>query len=226
MTGLYADQTLIHRNAIYIREHIPQLKPSQNCCGIRVTRPHGSGRSIITTCPSKWAPAVTTNPLSWNQKIYPRGRDKDDEYQIFSLKKGSFGATLSWLAADGTDKQQTDVIAASEAIKRLSNYAKSEKRCLVVGLFPPHTRFVFPRKYFDMCPLDALEVPTVPKSYLETLLAPARKSLTRKKDQVNLDPELGSRQFRHTTNQSVLPMLNWVVFSILSTRRSCRTIQS
>ena len=26
MTGLYADQTLIHRNAIYIREHIPNVK--------------------------------------------------------------------------------------------------------------------------------------------------------------------------------------------------------
>ena len=67
------------------------------------------------------------DPYSWDQTINPRGKDKEDEAQIFSLRKGSFGGTLSWLAADGTDEQQTDGIAATEAVETLQRFANSQQ---------------------------------------------------------------------------------------------------
>ena len=192
MTGLYADQTLIHRNAIYIREHIPNVKTISQLfrdAGYRATR---IGKIFHYNVPKQIGTGGHDDPYSWDQTINPRGRDKDDEDRIFSLKKGSFGGTLSWLAADGTDEQQTDGIAASEAVQLLLDYAKSDTNFfLAVGLFRPHTPFVAPKKYFDMYPLDALQVPNVPVDYLQTLPAPARKSITRKKDQLDLDPKLG-----------------------------------
>ena len=192
MTGLYADQTLIHRNAIYIREHIPNVKTLSQLFRNAGYRSARIGKIYHYNVPKQIGTGGHDDPYSWDQTINPRGRDKDDEDKIFSLRKGSFGATLSWLAADGTDEQQTDGIAASEAIELLDKYATSDQNFfLAVGLFRPHTPFVAPKKYFDMYPLDELDVPSVPKDYLQTLPEPARRSLTRKKDQVNLDPKLG-----------------------------------
>ncbi len=56
--------------------------------------------------------------ISWTHTINPRGRDKDKEDKIFSLIPGTFGATLSWLAAEGADEEQTDGKVATEAITR------------------------------------------------------------------------------------------------------------
>jgi arylsulfatase A-like enzyme len=131
------------------------------------------------------------DPYSWNQTINPRGRDVIDQDQVFSLRPGSYGGTLSWLAAEGTDAEQTDGIAATEAAKRLREHADSgEPFFLAVGLYRPHTPYVAPKKYFDMYPIDRIRVPEVPEGYLETLPGPAAKSLTRKKEQVDLDPKL------------------------------------
>ena len=47
-----------------------------------------------------------------------------------------------------------------------------------------------PKPYFDMYPLDQIEVPKVPKSYLAQLPQPAISSIRRKKDQIDLDEKL------------------------------------
>jgi len=131
------------------------------------------------------------DPFSWDYTINPRGRDKDDEDLIFSLQPGKFGGTLSWLAAEGTDEEQTDGIAATEAVELLKQYAEQDQHFfLAVGLYRPHTPYVAPKKYFDMYPTDQLNVPTVPTGYLDTLPKPARLALTRKKDQLNLSDKL------------------------------------
>lgn len=192
MTGLYADQTLIRRNAIYIREHVPNVTTMSQLfrnAGYQATR---IGKIYHYNVPKQIGTGGHDDPYSWDQTINPRGRDKDDEEQIFSLRKGSFGGTLSWLAADGTDKEQTDGIAATEAVQLLQDYAQSNQNFfLAVGLFRPHTPFVAPKKYFDLYPPRLVHIPTIPKDYLTTLPTPARISITRKKDQLNLDPELG-----------------------------------
>ncbi|MEK6234574.1 MAG: sulfatase-like hydrolase/transferase, partial [Planctomycetales bacterium] len=52
------------------------------------------------------------------------------------------------------------------------------------------TPYVAPKSYFDLYPVKDVVVPKVPSGYLDTLPAPARKSITRKKDQVNLKDKL------------------------------------
>ena len=194
MTGLYPDQTLIRRNAIYIREHIPNVLTVAQMfrrAGYFATR---IGKIFHYNVPKHIGTSGHDDPYSWDYTINPRGRDKDDEDLIFSLRPGSFGGTLSWLAADGEDTEQTDGIAATEAIALLKQYAATDRQFfLAVGLYRPHTPYVAPKKYFDLYPRDKIVVPQVPEGYLATLPKPAQQSLLRKKDQVNLDPDLARK---------------------------------
>ncbi|MCA9050244.1 MAG: sulfatase, partial [Planctomycetaceae bacterium] len=194
MTGLYPDQTLVRRNAIYIREHLPDVNTMSQMfrdAGYFATR---IGKIYHYNVPKHIGTSGHDDPYSWNYTINPRGRDVDDEDRIFSLVPGSFGGTLSWLAADGTDEEQTDGIAADEAAKALQKHArKKDPFYLAVGLYRPHTPYVAPKKYFDLYPADKLTVPQVPDGYLDTIPEPARQSLTRKKDQVNLPDETARR---------------------------------
>ena len=194
MTGLYPDQTLIRRNTIYVREHLPNVRTvsqSFRRAGYFATR---IGKIYHYNVPKHIGTSGHDDPYSWNYTINPRGRDVDDQPLIFSLRKGSFGGTLSWLAAEGTDQEQTDGIAADHAVDLLKQHARDKKRFfLALGLYRPHTPYVAPKKYFDLYPLDKIVVPKVPKGYLTTLPAPAQRSLTRKKEQVNLPHELARK---------------------------------
>ncbi len=191
MTGLYPDQTLVRRNAIYIREHVPNVQTMSQMFrnqGYFATR---IGKIYHYNVPKHIGTSGHDDPYSWDYTINPRGRDKDDEALIFSLRPGSFGGTLSWLAAEGTDEEQTDGIAATEAIRLLKEYAEDDRQFfLAVGLFRPHTPYVAPKKYFSMYPLEDIDVPRVPEGYLDSLPKPARQSISRKKDQVNLAEDL------------------------------------
>ncbi|MBM80414.1 MAG: iduronate-2-sulfatase [Planctomycetaceae bacterium] len=191
MTGLYPDQTLIRRNAIYIREHVPNVLTMSQMFrggGYFATR---IGKIYHYNVPRHMGTGGHDDPFSWNRTINPYGRDKEEEDKIFSLRPGSFGGTLSWLAADGTDEEQTDGIAATHAVNLLKQYGKSGRQFyLAVGLYRPHTPYVAPKKYFDMYPLESINVPTVPDGYYETLPKPARASVRRKKEQIDLPDKL------------------------------------
>ncbi len=194
MTGLYPDQTLIHRNAVYIREHLPKVQTMSELfrrAGYFATR---IGKIYHYNVPKHIGTSGHDDPYSWNQVFNPRGRDVDDEPLIFTLREGQFGGTLSWLAADGTDDEQTDGMIAAEAIEQLEKYGKSkEPFYLAVGMFRPHTPYVAPKKYFDMYPLEKIVVPTEPEGYLDTLPKPAVSSIRRKKDQIDLPDDLARK---------------------------------
>jgi iduronate 2-sulfatase len=101
---------------------------------------------------------------SWDQVVNPRGRDRDEEDKIYSLLPGKFGATLSWLAADGADTEQTDGQGATAAIKLLEQH-KDRPFFLAVGFYRPHTPYVAPKAYFDRYPVDTLPLAKVPADY-------------------------------------------------------------
>ena len=191
MTGMYPDQTLVRRNAIYIREHVPNVLTIPQAFRLDGYFAVRIGKVFHYNVPRHIGTSGHDDPYSWNYTINPRGRDKEEEDKIFSLVPNTFGGTLSWLAADGEDEEQTDGIAATEAIKLLEKYSGQEQPFfMTVGLYRPHTPFVAPKKYFDMYPLDEINVPNVPESYLAQLPQPAISSIRRKKDQIDLDDKL------------------------------------
>lgn len=100
---------------------------------------------------------------SWEYFVNPAGRDKAEENRIFTFTPGSFGGTLSWLAAEGTDLEQTDGLSATAAVSLLEQ-KRDKPFFLAVGFYRPHTPYVAPKKYFDLYPLDKITLPTLSAS--------------------------------------------------------------
>ncbi|MCA1686657.1 MAG: sulfatase, partial [Planctomycetia bacterium] len=162
MTGLRPDTTGVLDNAARFRDKhpgvvtIPQLFRKNGYFAARVGKIYHYG------VPSQIGTSGLDDPESWETFINPRGRDVDDEPMITSIKPGSgFGATLSWLAAEGGDGEQTDGRGAAAAV-RLLEENKDRRFFLAVGFYRPHTPYVAPRKYFDLYPLDAIKLVTEP----------------------------------------------------------------
>ena len=191
MTGMYPDQTLIRKNAICVRERLPDVLTMSQMFRESGYTANRVGKIYHYNVPADIGTDGHDDPDSWDARFNPRGRDKDDESIIFTLTPGRFGGTLSWLAAEGTDDEQTDGIGAAQAVKLLEGFAKDKTPFfLAVGFYRPHTPYVAPKRYFDLYPTDRISVPAVPDGYLDTLPEPARAAITRKKEQVNLPDNL------------------------------------
>ena len=190
MTGMYTNQTKITRNNMNLRNSVPdvitlgQRFRQQGYQSVRI------GKMFHYDNPSAIGTSGNDDIYSWDQTVNPYGRDKIEEHKINTLTPRRYGGTLSWLAADGEDEEQTDGIGASEAIKKLDDFAKSDiPFFLAVGFFRPHTPFVAPKKYFNLYDREKIEIPESSSQYLATLPEPAAKSIRAKKNQLNLEKE-------------------------------------
>jgi iduronate 2-sulfatase len=173
LTGRRPETTGVQENRTHFRTNLPEV----------VTLPqlfqrHGYfvarvGKLFHYGVPDQIGTSGLDDPPSWQQVVNPRGRDKDDEPRIVSIKPGSgFGATLSWLAADGTDEEQTDGLGATAAIRLLEEHA-DRPFFLAVGFYRPHTPYVAPAKYFEWYPPDRIELARDPADDRSDIPAPA-----------------------------------------------------
>ena len=118
LTGLRPDTTGVYENATQFRKNVPnavtlpQLFKNNGYFVARV------GKMFHFGVPKQIGTDGLDDPVSWEKVVNPRGRDCDDEDKIYSIIAGEkakvavgtrdYGATLSWLAADGKDEEQTD----------------------------------------------------------------------------------------------------------------------
>lgn len=191
MTGMYTNQTKITENNMNLRNSVPdvitlgQRFRQQGYQSVRI------GKMFHYDNPSAIGTSGNDDIYSWDQTVNPYGRDKIEEHKINTLIPRRYGGTLSWLAANGKDEEQTDGISANEAIEKLDGFAESDiPFFLAVGFFRPHTPFVAPKKYFELYNREEITIPMSTDSYLKTLPEPAAKSIRAKKSQLKLEKEL------------------------------------
>ncbi len=191
MTGMYTNQTMITENNMNLRNSVPdvitlgQRFRQQGYQSVRI------GKMFHYDNPSAIGTSGNDDIYSWDQTVNPYGKDKIEEYKINTLIPRRYGGTLSWLAADGKDEEQTDGIGANEAIEKLNSFSESGiPFFLAVGFFRPHTPFVAPKKYFELYDREEIKIPESSDDYLKTLPDPAAKSIRAKKIQLNLEKEL------------------------------------
>ncbi|WP_176954399.1 sulfatase [Niabella drilacis] len=194
MTGLYPDQTGHYKLRDYIRQHVPNvITLSQNFMRQGYTAAR-VGKIYHYDNPKGIGTPGNDDSASWNERYYPRGIDRDLEDKIFSLKPGAFGATLSWLAAEGNDEDHTDGKVALKAIELLKKYKdENQPFFLGVGFYKPHTPFVAPAKYFDLYDVNDIKLPRIDNNYFSTLPKPAVAGLQYYKEQLNMPDSLARR---------------------------------
>lgn len=186
MTGLRPDTTKVYENSTHFRETDPNtvtLPQSFQMAGAFAAR---VGKLYHYGVPTQIGTSGLDDEPSWMQVVNPKGHDKDVEDKIFTLTPGQFGGTLSWFA-DEDPAPQTDAIGAAEAIKLLE--ANKEKPFyLAVGFYRPHTPYVAPKKFFDLYPIDKIELATGPMKDEPGIPEAAYASY--KKEQDNLTDDL------------------------------------
>ncbi|HUW60689.1 MAG TPA: sulfatase-like hydrolase/transferase, partial [Candidatus Bathyarchaeia archaeon] len=180
MTGLRPDTTKVYVNQTQFRENVPDaatIPQSFQKAGYSVVR---VGKIYHYGVPSQIGTDGLDDPASWEKVVNPKGRDVDDigMVEVLQLDRDgkaetvtgrglkNTGGTLSWLAAEGTDEEQTDGLGAAAAVELLEEYAKGSKPFyLAVGFYRPHTPFIAPKAYFGLYPRDKIELPVVPPNW-------------------------------------------------------------
>ena len=190
LTGRRPDATGVLENATHFRKNLPDtvtLPQLFRNSGYFVAR---VGKLYHYGVPDQIGTGGLDDPPSWDHVFNPRGRDRSDEPEIFSIKPGSgFGATLSWLAAAGADAEQTDGIGAAAAVRLLEAH-RDKPFFLAVGFYRPHTPYVAPRKYFDLYPAESIKLPEEPADDRADIPPPA---LTVRPPNYGISPDLQRR---------------------------------
>ena len=161
LCGLYPNSTGIMQNSQIFRQTIPSHKSLSHAFRLDGYFAARIGKLYHYNVPKSVGTNGHDDPGSWELELNPAGCDRlIEEPDIFSLRPGSFGGTLSWYASPRRDEMHTDGLLAKDAEWVLERCANEDRPFfLAVGFYRPHTPYVAPESYFKGYPLD--EMPLV-----------------------------------------------------------------
>ncbi|MEM9365106.1 MAG: sulfatase [Planctomycetota bacterium] len=84
------------------------------------------------------------------------------------------GSPFEWGPTRGDVEETSDRIVARWAVEQL-NQSHDQPLFLAVGLFRPHLPFFAPQEFFDLYPIDSIQVPEVRADDLDDILLPSGK---------------------------------------------------
>ncbi len=178
MTGLRPDTTKVYDLQKHFRSELPEV----------VTLPQAFQQSGYVTArvgkiyhygnPGQIGTNGLDDEPSWNVRINPRGRDKDEENLLTNhTPSRGLGSSLVFQRADGKDEEQTDGMVATEVI-RLMRENRDRPFFIAAGFYRPHCPYVAPKQYFDLYPLE--RVPLATPDFPERQTAPDAAFLSAK----------------------------------------------
>lgn len=177
---------------------LPQLFKQHGWFSARV------GKMYHYAVPREIGTGGLDDPLSWTLAVNPRGRDCDEEDRIVRMHPGSLGDTVSWLAAEGTDTEQTDGVGATEAIELLEKFQREHRPFFLgVGFYRPHTPYVAPKKWFELYPARGIELPKLSADDRTRTPAPAYASARKGQDEATDELRRDAIQAYHAATSFV-----------------------
>lgn len=173
LTGLRPDSTTVYDLGRHFREQVPDVVTLPQLFRQRGWWVGRVGKIFHYGVPGQIGTSGLDDALSWDEVVNPKGRDVADQKLITNpTPERPISAALSWLAAEGSDEEQTDGMIATAAIELLEK-RREGPFFLGVGFFRPHTPYVAPKKYFDLYPLERIRLPGTPAGARERVPASA-----------------------------------------------------
>jgi uncharacterized sulfatase len=178
LTGLRPSTTRVFNLTYHFRAGmpdvvtLPQVFKNQGYYAARVGKIYHYGN------PGDIGTSGLDDPPSWDHVVNPAGRDKtvlESDIINYTPKRG-LGSAMCFLADQkGKDEEHTDGKVALETIKLLEEH-KDEPFFIAAGFYKPHTPYVAPRKYFDLYPMEKIQLPREPAEHLKSVPPPALAS--------------------------------------------------
>jgi uncharacterized sulfatase len=174
LTGRRPDTTGVLENATHFRKNLPDVATLPQVFSRRGYFAARVGKLYHYGVPSQIGTPGLDDPPSWQVAVNPRGKEKDEEDRCvyYTGNQKSMGGSLTWYVSEGSDEEQTDGKVASEAI-RLLEENKDKPFFLAVGFYRPHVPCVAHQKWFDLYPLDRVQLPKEPAEHLKNIPAAA-----------------------------------------------------
>ena len=99
---------------------------------------------------------------SSRKSLGTRSRSDQDEVIKLIPNYKNLGGTLCWMQARGADEEQTDGKVATETIKMLETN-KDKPFFIGCGFYRPHVPDIAIKKWFDLYPLEEIQLPKEPE---------------------------------------------------------------
>jgi len=170
LTSTYPEHSGFTTNQHLIRELMPDvvtLPQALMNAGYHTAR---VGKVFHYGVPNMIGTDGVDDEASWNERHNPSGVDHLPETEArlnhigakeYNGKPLNIGASLNWLSLASDDSEHTDYEVASRALSVMAeNHPEKTGKpfFLAVGFFRPHLPFIAPENYFDMYPLDQIEL--------------------------------------------------------------------
>lgn len=162
MTGLRPDTLDMHT----LKHELREKNPDVITLG-QLFRQHGyfsarSGKIYHYGNPSMIGTDGNDDPMTWDQKDNPIGIDRSQQEKITRYGAGqeknkNLGISMAWWDPPSADTEHTDGKVASRVIDWI-NAKKGEPFFLAAGFFNPHCPYVAPKKYFDLYPMETIQI--------------------------------------------------------------------
>ena len=191
LTGLYPNSTGILSNSQIFRQTIPSHLSLSHAFRMEGYFAARIGKLYHYNVPKSVGTNGHDDPGSWELELNPAGCDRLlEEPDIFTLRPGNFGGTLSWYASPRGDLLHTDGMLAGDAEWVLERCARDRNRpfFLALGFYRPHTPYVAPKPYFEGYPQQRMPLVRGVEEDHKDLPAPALGS--HKKEHELLTDEL------------------------------------
>jgi uncharacterized sulfatase len=174
MTGLAPDTTGVYDLQKHFRSTLPdvvtlpQLFQKNGYFAARV------GKIFHYGVPGQIGTDGLDDKPSWNIVINPNGVDhKSEEPLLKNYTPGrGLGSAICFYASPAKDEEHTDGITAAEMTRLLEQH-RNEPFFLAAGFYRPHVPWIAPTKYFDLFPLDKIQIKPFDESEMRIAPEPA-----------------------------------------------------
>ena len=175
MTGLHPATTGIYGNKTWFRDH-PEFKDAETIP--QYFRRHGytawTGGKIYHQPRGKWS-----DPVSWDKQYStnmgtPNPPAKKRYLHGMKFSNPIVQRLTDWAPIEQTDEETNDWKTADLAAKFLRQ-EHDKPFFLACGIYRPHLSWYAPRKYFDMHPLEKVQLPARKTDDLDDVPAMGRR---------------------------------------------------